>query len=509
MDSHRRQSSTRLPVTRPAPPSRPAVIEILTVLVIGASLVHQLLLPPIVGLADNGDYLRVMGWLGLDYLPSDQTARSFGHVQQWYSTAGPFRPSAAVSSELLLAGLARVVGLALSPPGLFDLRAAGLVHGLALLGAVWLIMRSTRAVGPVTRLTLAICLTLVVTDVSTVAYLNSLYAEPAGLLCLLATVGLLLHLSQRSTPGRWLLVALALVAAGLVTAKHQNSLLALPLAGLLVTASWSQRRRLGLLLATGLLLLGIGFGLQTPAFIVRANLFNVIFYDLLKHSPDVAGDIADLGLDDGVAAWVGETAFTPRAAEQRAVIERLVYDRLSYPTLVRFLARHPERLAAALGRTAETLPELRPDWLGTYTAASGRPALALRTDWSLWSTLVEQGLPRSPWLPLVWLGLLLLVGVDQARAGGWAARWGPVGVTLVAAMAGLQIVVAGVLGGELELAKHLFLSQQLLTAGLVIVVVWVTHRIEQWRSHAVASPELAAGHHAPWASSDRVAQEEG
>ena len=41
--------------------------------VAGILLACQLLIPPIVGLANNGDFERSMGWAGIDYLSSDGT----------------------------------------------------------------------------------------------------------------------------------------------------------------------------------------------------------------------------------------------------------------------------------------------------------------------------------------------------------------------------------------------------------------------------------------------------
>jgi hypothetical protein len=75
----RRPVGTRVPRLL----AHPATLEAACLAALAAILASQLLWPPIVGLADIGDYPRVMGWFRLDYV--SRSARSAS------STAWPTR----------------------------------------------------------------------------------------------------------------------------------------------------------------------------------------------------------------------------------------------------------------------------------------------------------------------------------------------------------------------------------------------------------------------------------
>src|SRR5262252_9942007 len=92
----------------------------------------QLLVPPVVGLADNGDYQRVMGSAGFEHSTDDYGERYFSFLRTRYRVL----PVASVrnghlSSETGLALAARAAAGA-REGGLFDLRTLGALHAALL-----------------------------------------------------------------------------------------------------------------------------------------------------------------------------------------------------------------------------------------------------------------------------------------------------------------------------------------------------------------------------------------
>lgn len=151
-----------------------------------AILLAQLVVPPIVGMADNGDFPRIMGRFSIGYAPGRPHQNYFTYstvkfvVDPANHWAGGF-----LSSELLLTLLAFMASRAAGERGVFDIRFVGVTHALLLVAGVWLMLLWARRFPLVSRAVLAGMLVLVFSDVSYVAYFNSFYSEPASVLFLL------------------------------------------------------------------------------------------------------------------------------------------------------------------------------------------------------------------------------------------------------------------------------------------------------------------------------------
>ncbi len=151
----------------------------------------QLLVPPVVGLANNGDYESVMGYVGFQYLTQDHGEKYF----QWIMTKFAYGPpgwfkSGLLTSEALIAWLARLISEPFAHGGFFDLRVLGATHGLLLVAGLALLIRSTAPLSAAARWTAAALLVFFFTDVGYVAPLNSFYSQAASLVFLVLTLGI-------------------------------------------------------------------------------------------------------------------------------------------------------------------------------------------------------------------------------------------------------------------------------------------------------------------------------
>src|ERR1035437_1236671 len=115
----------------------------------GAILTYQLFIPPIVGLADQGDFVRTIGRFG--YGPQHHGSLEYVYVEPKYipdpSYRSPYWEQA--NSEYLFVGAALLLNKLVSKDGALDITVAGFVHALAFLAAfarlLWVIDRkSTR-----------------------------------------------------------------------------------------------------------------------------------------------------------------------------------------------------------------------------------------------------------------------------------------------------------------------------------------------------------------------------
>ena len=142
------------------------------VLLVGALiLIYQIAIPPIVGVFDNGDFFHVMfpaGFRHVSEKPEDMNV--FVNSKFLFEKPGLLKTHY-ISSELLIARVARVIGPILSKDGLFDIRVLGLMHAALLLLGIALIISAHSKLGKPSRRVLSLLLVWIFTDVGYVSLL--------------------------------------------------------------------------------------------------------------------------------------------------------------------------------------------------------------------------------------------------------------------------------------------------------------------------------------------------
>jgi len=414
---------------------------------------------PHVGMADNGDFMRVMKTAGFDYTDEDATYadRYFGYAIEEYRSV-PVGFGGYVSTHLLFLFAAKAANALATGGGVFRIAALGAVYAACFAGAVVLIYTGLQA-SRATKLAVAAALVAVYTDVAYTAYFHSFYGEPASLIGFLLAIGCGLHAARG---GRGWLAAYFGAIVLFVGAKSQNFAVGVVFAALLFAASKTvadaRARRLALALSAAALALAAAFYLAAPKELKRINLYQTVFYGVLKHSGDVAADLRELGLPKELAPLAGTNFFEAGAAipQTSPALDALFYERVSHLDVALYYAKHPLKLIDRLENAAQHSTTIRPYYLGNYARSEGRRAGAIHLEGAWWSEAKKAYAPRSVYAAAA-LGALytaLLAGRRIAAWTGLRAHGTLYGVPFIAAIA----YVTPLLGdGDADLAKHLFL----------------------------------------------------
>jgi hypothetical protein len=347
----------------------------------GAILFYQLILPPVVGLADNGDFAKVIGRFNL----RGRVHKTYGYIDNVYT----IRPenhwvSGFVSTEIPLAQLAVWLNRLISKDGNFDLRCIGVVHGALFLFAVWLFVPLLAGVDRGVRWAMCALALFMYCDMMYVNSLNSFYMDEPSYLFLLLTVVEFLRVIQF---GRRLDAVLLMICPFLaVASKTQHALLGFWIALLLVATAGVLKpiRRSGwyttaiCLVLTSVLMIWKA----QPADYASYPLYNVTFEEILPHSQNAVRTMADLGLDDSYRTCIGKKAFLAGSGmDDRGFRERFI-ERLSYGKLAVFYAKHP---AAAFHTMIDSLSEEgRQHAFGNFDISAGYPPAESKA-FALWS----------------------------------------------------------------------------------------------------------------------------
>jgi hypothetical protein len=461
--------------------------EMIAVLSIAAAIIGwQLFVPPIIGLADQGDFVLLLGPLG--YAPQPKGPEH----KYWYLTRTfVWDPSYREprwdqpSSEIVPAKAAVFLNRIFGDPRKFDLTLFGFTHAALFLIAFARLLYVTRRL-VLYRLIWWIAL-LVLTDVGYVAYWNSLYREPASGLWLL----FLLAESIAFCGGHSLSIGAALrwnvFAILFITAKVQNVPLGLPLAAYGLTMAWHATARAPrwiaatgavAILASGALL----YSSRLPAPAVT-NLYNVVFFGILPDSNDPASDLRALGLDPAYAKYSGTLAWTEGTGVGDGYLVNALQQKVSSIKLALFYLARPARLWKRAETELHVALSLRPEFCGNFDQSAGRFPGARSHAIAFWSYFHERWL--SP------IGAALLAGLLLAPIGGivllWTKRvakqvrpWAELAICL--SVCCLMAFAAAAFGDTWDSVKHLYIFNLLLDICLVFAVVamccgaFVAHR---------------------------------
>jgi hypothetical protein len=457
---------------------RPAVVTAAFVAVAAAILASLVLIPPIVGMANNGDFEKVLGYAGLDYLSDKYEERYQTHVVREFRFREVWYRSGYLTSETLLVLAARGVAEPLSRSRLFDIRVLGGLHLLLLLGGLGTMIWAAGRLATPVQVTCAALLTFFFTDVGYVQYFNSFYSQTASLLFFLLMIGIAaLAISFGKLEG-WRMAAFFLAAAMFLSSKPQEvvhapwiALLALRLARVPFPGGW---RRPVVFLSLGLCLGSAVYFRKTPTNVRKVALYHTVFSDLLPWSPDPAADLRALGLDPAFVRYSGTHAFVKGVPINEEWFEREFFWKVGYRKVLTFYAVRPRRLLERLDRTAKRgALNLRPDDMGNLERSDPayRP-IGLTDRWGAWSAFRRKFEPVvTPLLTLFLLGNLVAAAVAWKKARP-PDRLVWEGIIFLVGIAVLEFLVCA-LADVSSPARHLYIFHAACDLLLVADAAWV------------------------------------
>ena len=340
-----------------------------------------------------------------------------------------------------------------------------------------------------TRLCALFLLLFVFCDMGYLLYFHSFYGEALQFVCMMILIGALLHLTKKPSVG-WFLVLLISVyfLAGAKLANIPYALCIL-LAGMLLV-----RKRKWLFLpalVTGILIVML-LG-SIPDWMNHDTTYQSVFFGILKESPPPEKDVAELGLPAKYAVLQNTHAYFEEYPIDitSKEFQTQFFDRIGKIDVVGFYLKHPVRFIKKLSRAISYSGSIRPPSL----ANSGSERMGMTNRYSLWSHLrLRSKLLYTPWA--IWL-LLIGMGISVVwwlivciRKKQLQPLLIPYVLLFVGLCANLILPVAG--NGEADLAKHLFFMIHLVDIAVAAGVTILIFQAPKWRWKALL-PVGAAG----------------
>ncbi len=481
-------------------------IETMVLLLGVLILFMQLFSKPFTGVADNGDFLRIMGSIGLDYgTPGESYEDRFFNFAHREFAYNQFFRGFYLSSQLLLVAAARTAGW-LWNSMYFDIRVLAIIYSCLLLSAAytlvayykrilvfndnksWMEPRST--VQPlnlskaVATALMAALLLFVFFDIGYTAYFNSLYGEPVSqiFLLLICALGLKLALENEPRPNMLLLFYVCILF--LIGSKTQNAPIGLGFAllGVRYATIYSERgwRRLAYVLATVTAAASIILYMGAPREFKQINLYQTVFFGIMKNTSTAKADLQKLGLPEHLSVLAGTNYFEAGTAikQDASSMKADFYDRISHSDVMKFYLKHPSRLFDNLQAAAAYGTAIRPYYLGNFEKSEGRSPQELSFVFSSWSELKYKYLPKQLWFMLLVMGLGAVIAIAEwLRAKRKQHRVAAELFFLIAVLALFSFIIPVVGDGMADLSKHLFMFNVAFDVLLLALISWFMFRL--------------------------------
>jgi hypothetical protein len=461
-------------------------------------LSYMLLLRPIIGVADNGDFARIMNSTGLFYLSNEPSERYFGFVNRLYGIGYtiPFG-GRYLSTELPLVLLSIFIGKSVPGIALFDIRILASIYILAVVFAFFYIARCCRRRAGGMGLFPALLAVFIFCDIGYTSYFNSLYGEPVTFVFLLLAAAMVLMMAVEEKPSLWMLVLLCTSLFFFAGAKVQNSpagilaaLLIIRLSGLGKNAAW---RRISIAAAVSVAAVSLVCYASVSKDIKTCNKYQSVFYGVLRGSPDPAADLSELGLDPSLAVLAGTNYFMEKYPIDIKTPEfrDMLFDKVSYAKVAGYYLRHPRRFLQKLEYAAENGFKLKQGF-GNFEKNPGIHYKQTSNIFGFWSDFKLYALPHTLLFVLIfYLAAVLILVYEYMRAVDFKSRLFIEFMGLVVLTGIMQFILPVIGDGDADLSKHLFLFNisfdMLFAAGLTYLAQKVVAAVRYIKGRILAA----------------------
>lgn len=439
--------------------------EIAAVVAAGFILAFILMRAPVIGVADNGDFERIMNKVNLTHMTDNYNDNFFGYATRQFKIiksipilVGYF------STEVPVLAAAVAVNKSVSSNGIFDIRFLSAIYSLIFLAAIYLIVRyAGQKAGRIGGWLLAALVVFVFADIGYITYFNSLYGEAVSLVFLLLAAGAAFWIASAEEPKLYMLIIFFAGIIMFVGAKIQNSPLAIPAAllglGMLKLRHdklW--KRTVIISIAVTAAVAGLSYFMISPDIKV-CNKYQTVFYGILKDSPNPEKDLEELGLDSKLAVLAGTNYFMksyPLDIRSES-FKQDIYKNVSHLKIAAFYLRHPDRLINKLQVAAFNGFYIK-NGMGNFEKAPGITYKQTANIMNGWSEFKSKIIPHSLFFVVLFFAVFFIVLIYVFIRYKDVRNRLMCGTLMLIGVIGLSQFVLPVIGdGEADLSKHLFL----------------------------------------------------
>ncbi|WP_340026356.1 hypothetical protein MHI24_14830 [Paenibacillus sp. FSL K6-1096] len=425
---------------------------------------------PYVGMADNGDFYRIIYSNGLYFNLPDYDSQYFGYFVKQFGIFQYFNENSTmvVSSQSLFIKLALHLNQLLFSKEVFDIRFQAAIYTVLYVAAVYLLVEAiTLKMSPKRGMAVAALAVFIFGDTGYTAYFNSFFGESLVMVTMMLVFASWLLIYRKRYNDYAMLAVLLVSTLILTTSKQQNAPVGMVIALLSIPLFWVRRDKLFrtvTLLSAGLMMFaGIATYLNISKEFVNINQYHAMTRGVLMESENPEKALQNFGINEQFAILKSNTYYDQYGTVdvKSDLLEKEFYSRYGFVSILKYYMTHPDQLGSILDTAAESAYTIKPAAMGNYEKSAGKEFRAQSHFFSLYSSLKEELAPRPFAFILLWMAVIIgvympsFVSAVRARDFRGMQRLLVILATMLAGLSGIVVSIIG--AGDADIAKHEFL----------------------------------------------------
>ncbi|WP_211269518.1 hypothetical protein [Paenibacillus glacialis] len=432
--------------------------------------IMALFIPPYIGMADNGDYFRILYGNGLYFNTPDYDSQYFGYFIKHFGIFQYFNENSSdvISSQSLFIHFSVWMNKIFYDQQVFDIRFQAAMYTLLYTIAIYLLVESlTWKIPKKYGYPIAILAVLMFGDTGYTAYFNSFYGESVVIIMMVFMLasGLLLY---RNRYNDYVLLAIFTLSGFLLTtSKQQNAPVGVIIAFICIILIFIRKQKTFRILMSSSLLILLLAGISTYALIpkefVNINKYHAMTRGILMESKDPEVALSAFGIDKQYAILDKSIyyALNSTVDVNSEILEKNFYSQYGFGSILKYYFTNTGQAGKLFDLAAKSAFIIRPPAMGNYEKTVGHPAGEQTTFFSGYSLMKKALTPRTFGFIVIWMAVVVglyipsFIAALRAKNIRQAIRL-PLVVTFI--LFGLSGILVSIIGaGDADLAKHVFL----------------------------------------------------
>ncbi len=464
--------------------------------------VYVLFRYPMPGVADQGDFDRVMFICGLKLTDGDINDPSFDRFLNYIVTDYKISNYSVLRLFIILRStsmgyLITLIGFICKILGqdIFKTNYLAAAYSAIYIFSIFMIIKFLNLKNNFTTLIMALLSLFIFFDGNYLVWFNSLYGEPMILTTLLLYISSWLYyyhykniLKPEDIPYRSILFIF--IAAFLFLGSKMQVISALPvilvIQGKLI---WENKKNLNMLKLIPLYILflvlvfyPLEMNLMNKS-ISKDTQYNSVFFGVLKDSKTPEQDLIYMGLNPDMAVEAGKHSYLDtkeyvKYVPRTEITEKEFYSRMSNGKLIKFYITHPFRLIHGMEYTASQA-FFTGTYLGKYDRSYSEEPIIEFNRFTYWSSLRQKLLPKRLLFIVSFSIAILAVSIFtliknkgiQAIKDRIYLLWAVIFIGLI------QFPMPLIGNGQADTAKQLYLFNFVFDIMLLVSVCWCSDRL--------------------------------
>ncbi|KPU45259.1 hypothetical protein OXPF_11510 [Oxobacter pfennigii] len=449
---------------------KPSIFAVILLILISG---YALFCQPLIGLADNGDFFRIIASNGLKHEQNRDVNDFFGYFNYKYDKLQYYNEleGKIKSTHNIILRLSIAIDDIFTNDEKFDIRFQAAICLIVLAFSIYWMVEIAEAMTQNKKLQYFFALMAVVIfgDIGYTSYFNSFYGEAIAYPFFLLSISALLKFILKDGMKIRYILTFFMATFIFIGSKNQlapNGIIACILLITLLFFRIEINKKI-LAVAFGFILLvsTLVFYIVIDDSIYLVNKYHMMTRGIMLFEPDVQQVTEESGLN-GQYSLMAETIYfdrTPAIDPKDEILIKDFYSQYNIATVTMYYFTHPKAFSKMMELGWKNSFTVRPEVLGNYTRSSGRDFGERTSFFTVWSYFKDNYIPHTS--GLIYIIFTIYVALSINRILKYRQKGRRVidhcfeAVMVYIFLTGFsQILVSFIGAGDADLKKHLFMT---------------------------------------------------